>query len=196
MPTSWRAWFAGTRLRFDADVEGNRVTAAGMLLGMGAGPTHGDPGVLLHEMAHFVEIDDARCLVWGWGLRVPTVEVAGRMCEQPTSFACCLREVRVMALQCALGRHFGLEQDPAELAQLLSWVPGVWHGAAHYGADGRLTAHELFELAARDIEARAAEVDVGSVWGEWRRKCALHDAAFPGVDSRSTKHHGSVILRS
>lgn len=194
-PASWRAWFARTSLRFAPDVEGNEVGPSGMVLGMRAGPTSGCPDVLLHEMAHFVEIDDARCLARGWGLRVPTVEVAGRPYEQPATFGCCLREIRVMALQLALGRHFRLEQDPADLAGLLAWVPGVWCGGAHYGARRALSAAELFELVADDIEARAAGVDVGAAWLEWRRKCALHDAAFSSK-APLAKHHRKVILRS
>src|SRR5271155_2850520 len=88
-------------IEITVNLEGMRVIDGCLSLGCRTGPVRTSFG-LLHEMSHFVEIDDARMLTEGWGLRLPEVYVPGqyaRMCAVPVTKQATERELRVSAYQ-------------------------------------------------------------------------------------------------
>lgn len=81
---------------------------------------------VIHEMGHLVEIDDARILSYGWGLRMPQQYIPGRyarMCPIPTTYKATLREVRTMVLQWQVQNMLGIDETPREILQALKFMP-------------------------------------------------------------------------
>lgn len=76
---------------------------------------------LIHEMCHFVEIDDKRMTRSGWGLRYGTrIEVLGRHYDEPATCQATMREIRVVAYQSNVYAHLGITwHSDSELADLL-----------------------------------------------------------------------------
>lgn len=70
-----------------------------IIFGLRCGPLSYDIQSLIHEMAHFVEIDEKRMFKYAWGLKLPEKYVLGRRCIEPTTNQPTMRELRVGAIQ-------------------------------------------------------------------------------------------------
>ena len=77
---------------------------------------------LVHEMAHLVEIDDARMRCYGWGLKYPEVWVYNRMCIEPTTKQITERELRVAAYQVNVLDYLGVENSVDDITSPLDYV--------------------------------------------------------------------------
>lgn len=179
-------WFEDTKLSWKTNVQGNKITQNGMVLGCRAGPNI-NFGNLLHEMAHFIEINDERCLEPNWGLSVPEQYIAGRIVYEPTSYQPTCREIRTHAIQCVLARHFQVNFDAMEIGETLErfmpdniWAPKYW-GLPSWSdksieyADLR---KEIVKCIANKIEELSKEYKIDALYQEWRRKCKIHDEHF------------------
>lgn len=82
---------------------------------------------LAHEMAHFVEIDEARCSMDGWGLKSPTSLVMGLECIKPHTMQATARECRVIAHQSNLLEALGFSVDVHMLANGLQVMYDCCH---------------------------------------------------------------------
>lgn len=119
-------FFVGSPIQIEWDFHGTqKVHNKTLIFGPWAGPaqciTH-----VMHEMAHLAEIDDARILEHGWGLRMPEVYIPGRyshMAAVPTTYQASLRECRTIAMQWHLQNHLGIEETPREAITSLKWMP-------------------------------------------------------------------------
>ena len=171
-------------MTFDRNVQGNRIEDGRMILGMRAGPEVGDVDSLLHEMGHFIEIDDARCTSYGWGLDVRMAYFPGHPpCHDPQTFQACEREIRVTAIQQALATHFNNAFDDYFHAKLIwDWVPGSCYipkdGLPKFGdqsisLDDRIKARcdRIVEFITQEAEKWSIE----KIRTEWNRKCKIHD---------------------
>lgn len=110
-------------IRFKPGMGGQRIAEDGtILIGDRAGP---DCSIqfLGHEMSHFVEIDDARMGVRGWGLHFPEVVVYGQLCCEPVTLKMTERELRVLAYQANLLEYLGAPETEKELVRSLTFMP-------------------------------------------------------------------------
>lgn len=179
--TLYNEWFSHTKLNFSPQVEGNCIDDGRMVLGMRSGPVK-DEDALLHEMGHFVEIDDARCTLPGWGLHVTTVCFPGHPpCLDPRTFQACEREIRVMGIQRVLAAHFNMDFDDFYHAKLIwDWVPGVFFMPGLPSCrDESVSRDDLYkarvERMMEMIVESSAQWTVDRIYAEWTRKCAIHD---------------------
>lgn len=109
------------------DVEGQRVRDGKILFGLRSGPVRHSLSALLHEMAHFIEIDESRMLEDGWGLIAPEEWLPGHpypICE-PVTDRMLEREIRVVAIQSYLHEFSGVEDDVLDTLAALRFIPTV-----------------------------------------------------------------------
>lgn len=207
IPTDPTKWVEGTKVRIDLNVQGTKVEWTngmgyinprdfnGIILGGKAGPqVH--VSNLLHEMAHFIEIDDARCTQPGWGLRVRQVYFMGESYNDPRTYQATLREARVGAIQLELAEFFGVKYDyeePADkeedwdlkytldatnLAKIFHrFLPDGVHAFKRFRISLKSKDYEQRAIAclAKEIEKRRERLYIEYLWSEFRRKCAIHD---------------------
>jgi hypothetical protein len=110
-------FFPNSTLKLDWNVEGQKIRDGRVFVGAKAGPSIHESHAC-HEMAHFVEIDDARCGLYGWGLKVREVWVFDRMCVEPETHQMIDRELRVIAYQVNLLDHVEAKADALDRSQL------------------------------------------------------------------------------
>ncbi len=128
------------RLRYVPQLEGQTIDRDGsILIGDRAGPECNIRN-LVHELGHFVEIDDARTSLPGWGLRVPHVWIYDRYCVEPTTMSMIERELRTIAYQTNV--LHAVEVDPCahDFVSALRWMEDfifvpLEDGRSAYGAD-------------------------------------------------------------
>jgi len=135
-----------------------------LVLGCRAGPSL-DMFNLFHEMSHLVEIDDARIQQYGWGFKMGReVNIPGYPTfYEPSTWQPSQREIRVMAYQANLMKHFGREMDFAYCSTLFKYM------VDHY-----LIPHGERWLA-REIERRSElpKYSFEAFQKEWLRKNEL-----------------------
>lgn len=109
-------------IRVGVRVEGAALQGYQMVLGCKVGPQISHVN-LAHEMAHFVEIDDARIVKSGWGLRVPKVTICGIECVEPRTTQMTEREIRVIAYQANLLEYLGASETVDDTIRSLHFMP-------------------------------------------------------------------------
>jgi hypothetical protein len=171
-PPRVRAFFDGHEdyLRWDREVQGNKVEDGCMLLGMRAAGEY-SVGSLLHEMAHLIEIDDDRCHLFGWGLRTRKVTFRGRTYSEPLTFQCSERELRTMAIQKVLSKHLRVRMDLNYWGPLITWLPD-WY-AHNFGESVSCNSPKWKRLVVADLRKRIEAVELDEVLVEWDRKANL-----------------------
>lgn len=120
------ALFVGAEqvLSFDPNIQGQIILDDGKIV-LGARAAYEVCATnLFHEMGHFVEIDTRRIKRYGWGLRCKTrVKVMGEYYDEPTTHQMTDREIRVMAFQANLCKHFNITPDLDDMANVLRHMP-------------------------------------------------------------------------
>lgn len=82
------------------DVQGQKISNDGKIVfGLRCASISYDLVVLIHEIAHFVEIDEKRMFKHMWGLKVPEKWLFGQWCIEPVTNQATMRELRVGAIQ-------------------------------------------------------------------------------------------------
>lgn len=110
------------KIKFKPGVEGNHVDVDGIVyVGDRAGPQI-DFINLCHELSHFVEIDDKRMKMYGWGLSLPEMYIMGQRCIEPVTMQATARELRVMAYQTNLLKYLGKKVSVRNLVTSLKWM--------------------------------------------------------------------------
>lgn len=174
------SWFRGTKLGFDLAKGRSRVVNGNLIFGA----VTGEPDDILHEMAHMVEIDDARCLDPGWGLTLPPVEVCGRTYFEASTFSPCAREIRVFGIQRVLSEYLRVDFDEYSSAKLvIDFVDGAVYIKSVYpeviGWDSKaglvVTQQSHYKRVAQAIVDESAKWTIERVRAEWDRKCAIHE---------------------
>lgn len=176
-------WFHNPRVQHSKNESGNPVRDGVMLFGWRVGPSKDVDGVV-HEMAHLIEIDDARCHLPGWGLWVRQTYIPGHPpFAEPHTFQACAREIRVVAIQKVIFESLGLPFDSDYWAKVIyDWVPGNVFVREEYPevppwGDRGLSYEGISQLAKKaiavDIDRQAAALTLNRVRAEWDRKCAL-----------------------
>lgn len=185
IPTTIDGWFAGTSMKRKV-LWGSTVEEDGLVFGTGT--KEKDMGSLVHEMAHFLEIDEDRCLQPGWGLRVPQREICGQLFYEPQTFSLCARELRVMAIQRVLHQQFGMVFDEHYWAKLIvDFIDGVCFISTYYkdpslgygtGKSLRDIEKAQAERMAQDILERSEKLSAQDLWSTWQHRALLHDRTF------------------
>jgi hypothetical protein len=152
--------------------------------GVWAGPA-ADVANLLHEMAHFVEIDERRMGMHGWGLKLPKMySLPGRYggtswCE-PKTMQISARELRVMAFQHHLHVYLGVEPWREQVASLLRWLPD-WYNVPGHGDGPR----SRWMVAQYDRLIKSPRYSLASFRAEWTRRNEILKARYARADRRA-----------
>lgn len=161
----WDSWFTGP-MCYSATMEGNRCDALGMTLGMAIGERMEVPAALLHEMGHFIEIDDARTFQTGFGLRYPDRE----------HLATCrgiLRECRVAAIQSVLAKLFNVDGEIVDTVESFRYLLPDWPVAfRHFGVNDQNDS-TLCEKLLHYVHQLSASYTPKGLRAEWDRKISL-----------------------
>jgi len=184
-PTDLKKWFEITTIKIDENLTGNCVYDDGMVLGKMAGPSRSTAN-LFHEMAHFIEIDDRRCLKTAWGLKVPSIYIGGRTCYEPETFQASEREMRVIAIQKIIADHLGKRCQLRSFARALDFMPDYYMAGKFFDKEKELDEIEYNKYKNLIINERinwvlsyAEKLNINKIWQEWRSKCNIHDQHFP-----------------
>ncbi len=177
-------FFADAAVRVDWKSPAQRIDEAGrVVLGPWAGP-EATISNLVHEMSHFVEIDEPRMTEFGWGLTVPEIYVAGRLCLEPTTCQATERELRVIAYQANVLEYLGFPRSTRDLVNALDWMPDwcfvpIEDGSSAFGDD---RTHKLSypdieksqkRWCAKQVEALRSTFTLERFIAEWKRRNEL-----------------------
>lgn len=110
------------KLQYKPGLQGQVVLDGIIYVGNRAGPSLSWT-YICHEVAHFVEIDDARMDLYGWGLKVPEVWVYDRMCCEPTGMSITEREIRVAAYQANLQEYLNGSVRVSSITDSFQYLP-------------------------------------------------------------------------
>jgi len=178
-----REFFRNAAVRLEWNLEGQKIENNLPVIGARAGPEI-KAWNLLHEMAHFVEIDDDRMCSYGWGLRVPEVFVYDRMCVEPTTTQMTKREIRVIAFQRNVMVYLGMEEPASKSVNSLHFLPDhtlvpLEDGSPAY-IEGRPVCKSLkqtdksrMKWIANQVEALQSKYTLEFFISEWERKNQL-----------------------
>lgn len=175
--------FRGKEIRLEWDLTQGITDDGRLYVGGRAGPSV-ELSNLCHEMAHFVEIDDARCAVRGWGLRLPEVWIYDRMCIEPTTYQATERECRVAALQHSLLGYIGHPLSPRRLVSAFHYLPDWFMVPCrpHVRRTSlKTTDKERLKWCEDRVTSLIAkpEYQIDYFMHEWNRKCQLLNQVTP-----------------
>lgn len=189
-------FFNTSVVRLRAGLEGQTVSEDGIIfIGDRAGPGSFvgaiDISNICHEMAHLVEIDDARMRSQGWGLTVPEIFVIDRICQEPTTKDITMRELRVAAYQSHLLAYLGVSKPVGEIVDSFDWLPDscyvpIEDGRKPYGANYEAVRAEGIDIQKSQHRWRINQVKklkkiftLDRFLSEWKRKVQwLQDNPF------------------
>ncbi len=161
-----------------AEEEGRLTQVA---IGPWAGP-EANISNLVHEMSHFVEIDEPRMACFGWGLRLPEIWVYNRMCVEPTTMQATARELRVFAYQVNVLDYLGEPSSIEDLVGSMVHMPDLVHvpiedGTQAWSEDRRAKDWDYREIeasqlrwCARQVEEHRKEFTLERFLSEWKRR--------------------------
>lgn len=174
-------FFADAAVRVDWDAAAQSIDHEGNVV---LGPWTGPEALisnLVHEMCHFVEIDERRMNVFGWGLDVPEIYIAGHRCLEPQTCQATKRELRVMAFQANVLEYIGFPRSVRTLVRPLDWMPDfvfvpIEDGSSAYGEDrthklsyAEITKSQL-RWCAKEVEALRETFTTERFLSEWKRR--------------------------
>lgn len=144
----------------DETVEGNRPIGSKLALGTRAGPSK-DFSNALHEMAHLLEIDDARCHLPGWGLKNTS-----RLGQGPR-YQKIARESRVWGIQVKLSQMTKIDYSIDEMASLSLWFDDI------YGIPNVNTSADAPSIVKEWILEESLKWTPERILQEWHKKCEV-----------------------
>lgn len=184
-------FFAGAAVRVDWTRQAQSIDGeATVVLGPWAGP-EASIANLVHEMSHFVEIDEGRMTEFGWGLRVPEIHIAGRVCLEPQTRQATERELRVIAFQANVLTYLGFPRSTHDLVAALDWMPDFVFVPIEDGSSafGESRTHKLSYEAiqksqkrwcAKEVERLRPTFTTERFLSEWKRRNELLQSSSPG----------------
>ena len=197
IPLNIDGWFSDTKIIHIPKVQGNLVfdlgylnnfsrkipfyiKRPGMVLGAKTGPISHISN-LLHEMSHFVEIDDKRCLIEGWGLKFPTIYIDGKIYDQSNTCQGSIREFRVIAIQMKIAEHIGRSSDWSKsTSSVVKFLNDSCYLGKFFNLPERIS-HDTWakiHCAQSYVKELASRYKIEDIWDEWQRKCEIHDEHF------------------
>jgi hypothetical protein len=105
-------------------IGGQRIDTDGtILIGSVSGPVKDCPDALCHELGHFVEVEEGRLGIYGWGLSLREIYVMGQRCVDVHTRQVTERELRVHAYQAHLHEYFKVKETIESCVESLRWLP-------------------------------------------------------------------------
>ena len=126
----WQDFFAEHSEYIGIDPRGmNGMSVDRRMLLLGCKVDYMVPGELwnlAHEMAHLVEIDDARCFKFNWGFSYGTkYTFPGREWYEMHTIKATAREIRTLGWQIGFNNRYGLDEyDSIYMAKLMEIIDG------------------------------------------------------------------------
>lgn len=163
-------------LEISLEIEGQRVRGRKILFGLRSGPVRVSLSALVHEVAHFIEIDEDRMTEDGWGLVAPEMWIPGHphpICE-PVTDRMLEREIRVVSIQSYLHEALGIGDDVLDTLEALRFIPTARH--IPFDAEGFLEA-----VMPMYIEQRA-QWDADRALSEWHRRAKIACSIMEGTE--------------
>lgn len=119
-------------MEIERTLEGQRVEDGVIYLGARTGPCISVDNIL-HELAHFIEIDEARMHLGGWGFKYgQTITIPGHgTWEEFHKDQHINREIRTWAIQWHLQRFIGKPVSARELGKPGKYLPALWNALPH-----------------------------------------------------------------
>lgn len=176
-PTQPEDWILGTNVRIKEEAQGALLLDDGIVMGYRAGPSS-EMSNLLHEFGHFIETPEDRLLYRNWGLWLHS-EGYGPMPKTPQAS---LRELRVYGMQKVLCDYMNVSWDIQEACHSLSFMPDWHHIEVLFGeryGELRTPSKPLSDKMVSYVLKEAEKHTPESLFIEFRRRCAIHDASFP-----------------
>jgi len=174
------------RLRYQPNLEGQRIANDGTIyIGNRAGPSKA-LSHLVHELCHFVEVEDHRIASPHWGLKTPQVWICDRWCCEPHTRQMTERELRVISYQLNVLEALGAPSRAIHFVSALEYLADFIHvpledGRPAYG-EGAPEADKLdykdritsrIRWMAKRAEALRSEFTLERFDREWARKIDL-----------------------
>lgn len=176
-------FFKDSPIKIDWELSGSqRVIDNQLVLGSWAGP-HQCLKVLIHEMGHLAEIDDARILSHGWGLVMPSTYLPGRygrLVDVPLTIQGSLRECRAIAMQWHIQNMIGIHESPGDAISSLKFMPDFLNVNFEYFSDdySKREMERLLYLENKMLEYAREKYTLEYFMSEWTRKSNLLRAAL------------------
>lgn len=140
-------------IQYDPKIQGQETEDGFVKIGPWAGP-EADISNVLHEICHFVEIDEARMKDSGWGLRYPTQEIFGQTFHEFSKPYHIERERRVWAYQLNLNEKYGIRENAYKLASGAVFLDGFNYLIPEHRGK---TDKQAIKIFAKSIEKLAEE---------------------------------------
>jgi len=180
LPTLLDRWFKdGRHLGVSANLEGTKHDFKGRRITFGcrAGPNY-DVTNLLHEMAHFIEIDERRVVKENWGFRIGRPFLTNFGVDSiPVNTKGTEREARVWAIQHLLTVHLGIEETVMDKAKIAQFMPDFWRIPGE-------TYDEKIAFVVKLIEDGLQTFTLESIEGIWNERVAKLGALFDAEIAR------------
>lgn len=150
--------------------EGQHVQGGIVELGTWAGP-HADISNLLHEMGHFVEIDQPRMAKYGWGLKFGKYyQIGMHSGHEPYTAQSVWREIRVWAYQINLMNHYNIPETIENMTASADYLPAICY------VPGKTKEERLAYVAAETRKMSLLPAyQVVSFATEWERRAKILD---------------------
>jgi len=160
--------------------DSNTIIDGKFMFATWAGPT-ADMFNLFHEIAHFVEIDDARCHIPSWGLKHgKKIIIGGRLYDAGmVTTKAVEREIRTFGIQIVLHNHYGeTTYDDMPLAEYGAKLCQHIDGFLYYYPKNQKISYEdkrayALKVIRDRIEAETLKWSFESIMAEWRRKMPI-----------------------
>ena len=164
VPPHVRRLFRGSkRLRISHYIAYQAVMDGQLLFGTKNARGQHSLEILLHEMAHFVEIDEARMSVNGWGLSM-------KPARAPRRSADVRRELRVLAFEMNITRALCLDVDVFALASVtIPTLPGWKHFWAQQTPSDRRDKRRCIRRQVKAL-ARQPRYSFDAFSREWHKR--------------------------
>jgi hypothetical protein len=177
LPEVKTLFFKDSPIIIHENLEGQRVENNILYLGLKAGPEIHITN-LLHEMSHLVEIDDARILSYGWGLKYGSLVqvILGQEYQEFLSTAATEREIRVWAFQHQLQNLLGIDTPIKETVKSAVYL-GDWANVAFGDKLNLKCQKKALEWVENQVVEKMKTLTLEFFQNEWTRKnCLLKSA--------------------
>lgn len=137
---------------------------------------------LIHEIAHLIEIDDARCYLPDWGLMTGKYNEYFGIFEGVNTNQSIEREIRVLGIQCALSDYYDIDEEHLlkgksvyrYMAELIQYIDGFYfYQPKNKELSQKARNNYAFIKIAKRIQKEELKWDINKIKLEWNRKMGI-----------------------
>lgn len=168
-------------VRFSPKLQGSRsIDGEGIELGLKAGPSRSLSNGL-HELAHFIEIDDARSFVSGWGLEGGKVDMGMGYTAYGTDKHV-RREMRCWAIEYYLRDLAGIPASVEHITRACTFLPDIEFVIPPLDCEYRERDLKIREYVALETQKLIEGLTLEEILKELDRKQKLSPRYGRGLD--------------